>query len=489
MAKKGQALPAGYQLGDYTILETLGHGGFGITYRAERTRTGKVVVIKENLPKSLAFRDSESLQVVAKPTTPGMVLDFQWSLVNFRNEAVMLKSMNHPGIVRITDFFEALGTYYYVMPYMGKFTLYKWVRRNGTLSKGKLLALLHSLLGTLKYLHRRNLLHRDIKPSNIVVQDNGAPLLIDFGTVRKQTNEDNTVTAVFSPGYSPFEQRQTHGNCGPWSDLYSLGATFYRLITGERPPDCTDRIPPSTRSEDTPHGTDADTQSSQARKSGQLKKLSEEADLVQIYGKALLASIDKALEMTPANRWQSADAWAKAIRKKDWTLPKRSMKAAIIYGTLFAAVAGLWLGVSGHAFLQYAIDHGFALPARVSVLMGADVDARDGMGRTLLMNAAANGREQAVDMLLRCGADAMLQDPEGFTAAQLAAAGGHDATLLLLHKKGAVLGDAESMFQLGECYAQGRGVVQNPQAAEVWYRKAAALGHEDALQRLSASGE
>ena len=113
-----QALPAGTRLEEFVIERVLGSGGFGVTYLAKDARLGREVVIKENLPVQFCFRDPGSLTVLPRHSSGPDLSDFAWSLENFEKEAAMLASLDHPGIVRVHRSFEALGTAYFVMPFV-----------------------------------------------------------------------------------------------------------------------------------------------------------------------------------------------------------------------------------------------------------------------------------------------------------------------------------------------------------------------------------
>ena len=280
------ALPAGVELGQYRIIRKLGQGGFGITYLAEVIGSGEQVVIKENLPTFCAMRDRTTLQVAA--TDPDDELqEYAEYLKRFVNEARLLAQLNHPNIVKVFGAFEALGTAYYVMPWVGGQELQTAAPASGVITESWLLPILRTLLSTLEYLHGRNIYHRDVKPANILLTEDGIPVLIDFGTARAIIS-DRSATHVGSPGYSPIEQITARGKRGPWTDVYSLGATCYRLITGERPPEANERL---------------------AEEEDPLLPLAPRAELRGRFSPAFLATIDKALALRGKNRWQTAAEW------------------------------------------------------------------------------------------------------------------------------------------------------------------------------------
>ena len=272
------ALPPGFALGNYIIRRVIGQGGFGITYLAVDQDLQTEVVIKENMPGSFAGRSTTSRQVFSLSHASD---DFAWARDRFIQEARTMAKLNHRNIVRVTRVFQALGTAYYVMPYVGGMSLDKIVSKEGPLSEERLRPLLCSLLEALQYLHGKELLHRDIKPANILLDEEGEPILIDFGAARQLSQHSQTV--VESPGYTPFEQMQTHGEIGPWTDLYALGGTMYKLITGQTPMRSMDRVGKDT-----------------------LAPLADRAELRSRYSRAFLKGIDKALAFDARKRWQTA---------------------------------------------------------------------------------------------------------------------------------------------------------------------------------------
>ncbi len=213
-------------------------------------------------------------------------------LTRFVEEARLLARLDHPNIV-VLGAFEALGTAYYVMPWLGGNELHK--AAPATVTEEWLQPILRTMLGALKYLHANNIYHRDVKPANILLTEEGTPVLIDFGTARQIISE-RSATLVGSPGYSPVEQLRTHGKRGPWTDIYSLGATCYRLITGENPPEAFDRL---DEDEDPLH------------------PLAHRAELFGRFTPEFLATIDKALAIQGKDRWQSTEEWLAALSESE----------------------------------------------------------------------------------------------------------------------------------------------------------------------------
>jgi len=232
------ALRPGYALAEYTIESVLGHGGFGITYLARDNALGAEVAIKEYLPQEIAARDERTAFVV-----PGGAKDsirhYHWGLKNFVKEARALARFKHPNIVRVLRFIEANGTAYTVMEYEQGRTLAQELKQAGQrLDEPALLRIVMPILNGLDEVHKVGLLHLDIKPENIYLRRDGTPMLIDFGSTRHAMTESRPAGRIaLTHGYAPVEQYPDKGQLGPWSDVYALGATMYRCVTGKRPAD------------------------------------------------------------------------------------------------------------------------------------------------------------------------------------------------------------------------------------------------------------
>ena len=239
------ALANGYELFGYRIESVLGHGGFGITYKATEIEGGRRVAIKEYLPASFATRDAEDSSV--HPAGPDDREDFDWGLERFRQEAQTLVSFHHPNIVAVHRFFEANNTAYLVMEYERGDSLAAILARDKTLPENEIREFLFPLLDGLSRVHKAGFMHRDIKPENIFIRTDGSPVLLDFGFARQAVGvRSHSLTSIVSTGYAPFEQYLAEGNQGPWTDIYALGATLYRAVVGKKPPEATARMTKDT---------------------------------------------------------------------------------------------------------------------------------------------------------------------------------------------------------------------------------------------------
>lgn len=288
-ATHGQALSPGTRLEEFIIEKVLGSGGFGITYLAQDSRLGRKVVVKENLPVQFCWREQSSLTVRPRNTQGDDVDNYRYSLESFEREAGTLAALDHPGIVKVLRSFEAFGTAYFVMPFVEGTAFDEIIRARRERGLGfnmdELGGILWRVMDALTYLHDRGIYHRDIKPGNILIAATGEPVLIDFGAARQRLTE-RSLTVIESAGYTPFEQLQSRGKVGPWSDVYALGATLYKAITGETPSKAADRV-----MEDP------------------LVPLTRRPELQGHFSNRLLESIDKAMAPNAANRYQSCEEW------------------------------------------------------------------------------------------------------------------------------------------------------------------------------------
>ena len=199
------ALRTGQAVGRYEVLGVLGHGGFGITYRALDRQLGREVALKEYLPAALAVRQNGT---TVMPRSPAEADDFSWGRTRFVEEGrTLARLQKSPAIVRVFDFLEVNGTAYIIMELVHGETLEHRLNRAGPLSPAAIERLLWPLLDGLARVHAHGFLHRDIKPANILVDEEGDPTLIDFGASRAAiADRSAALTAVFTPGYAAAEQ-------------------------------------------------------------------------------------------------------------------------------------------------------------------------------------------------------------------------------------------------------------------------------------------
>ena len=237
------ALPAGITLGkDYILGRVLGQGGFGITYIAKDKNYGARVAIKEYFPDSMATRDSTNT-VTAYTGERGE--GFRYGKQCFLEEAKTLAAfIGNPNIVRVYRYFEEYGTAYFVMEYIEGTSLKDYLKANGgKISFEEAKRILCPVMDALTMVHAKGIIHRDISPDNIIITKSGKIKLLDFGAARYSLGDmSRSLDVVLKHGYAPREQYSRHGRQGPFTDIYSLAATFYRCITGIVPQDSIDRL-------------------------------------------------------------------------------------------------------------------------------------------------------------------------------------------------------------------------------------------------------
>lgn len=268
----------------YRVESILGQGGFGITYLANDTNLKHKVAIKEFFPFNIARRASDHTILNSSPDI------YKWGLSHFISEAQTLAKCGHRNIVSVNSVFEANGTAYIVMEYIRGQSLKSAINNHWQPDEPELKRFVFALMDGLSHIHDRGFIHRDIKPDNIILRENMNPVLVDFGSARQSNNE---MTSLVSSGYTPFEQydiSRKSNKQGPWTDIYSLGATMYTVITGKCPVDSVTRLG-----------------SLQQGTSDPLPRISKLA--VKGYSAKFLKAIDSALAVQPKDRPQSIEEW------------------------------------------------------------------------------------------------------------------------------------------------------------------------------------
>ena len=225
------------QGGKYRIIRFISSGGFGCTYEAELVMLHKRVAIKEFFVKDFCNRDENNSHVTIATQSKLKLVE---RLKNkFIEEASALFSMQHPNIVRVTDVFEENGTAYYVMDYIDGKSLQEIVKERGALDEDLAVCYIKQVAEALRYIHNQNRLHLDIKPGNIMIDKSEQAILIDFGASKQYDEVDGENTSTIlgkTPGYAPLEQIGNEvTKFLPATDIYALGATFYKLVTGVTP--------------------------------------------------------------------------------------------------------------------------------------------------------------------------------------------------------------------------------------------------------------
>ncbi len=230
-----QILAEGELIQWYRVERVLGRGGFGITYLATDTNLDHRVAIKEYLPGPLVERRADNTLVA---NTESSETQYRAGLQRFLREARTLVKFRHPNIVRVMAVFEANNTAYLVMEYEEGEQFKEYVKKGDGLAEPQLKSLILSVIDGLDRVHQDGFIHRDIKPVNLIIRKDGSPVLLDFGSTRPVENDaQGQHTSFVSAGYTPLEQYQEGAALpvGPWTDIYSLGATLYYAISGVTP--------------------------------------------------------------------------------------------------------------------------------------------------------------------------------------------------------------------------------------------------------------
>jgi serine/threonine protein kinase len=214
--------PVGFQVEDYRILGVLARGGFSTVYLAH---------------------DEEATPVALKeyrPLAPGQdAAAWHRGMQCFFEEGRTLAGLNHPNVVHVLNFFRAHDTAYLAMRYEVGRSLQEHIeRRASPFPEPWLRWIFVSLLRGLREVHSARLLHLDIKPGNIYVRHNGMPMLIDFGSARAALSPDRGLAPIYTSGFASPE----HHDPGPWSDIYSVGASLYACLAGAPPLSAAERL-------------------------------------------------------------------------------------------------------------------------------------------------------------------------------------------------------------------------------------------------------
>lgn len=291
-------LPVGSTVfhGQYRITKFLNSGGFGITYLAKDS-LNRDVVLKECFVGAFCRRS----QTRVRPRSETGRTQLGKVMRSFLREAHTLAAMAHPNIVRVHQVFEDNDTAYMALDYVRGFDLLQVVD-DGKMHLGadKMVDIARRLISALDHIHQRGLLHCDVSPDNICLGLTGDPVLIDFGAARSASRDDadrHTGFSMVKDGYSPYELYSSGTAPGPWSDLYSLGATLYHAITGTAPTDCQSRL--------------------SAMVEHRLDPVTPLAGRFAGYPAGFLESIDKAMSVKPAERFRAARDWLAAIAPRE----------------------------------------------------------------------------------------------------------------------------------------------------------------------------
>ncbi len=477
-------LPVGTVLrGTYRIDEYLSSGGFGNTYVATNVHFDERVAIKEFFMRGINGRDADSGAVSVSLDENSST--FKEQREKFKKEARRLRKLDSEHIVAVHDFFEENCTAYYVMDYIEGENLSERLKRTGVpMSEDEVLSVLRQVLDALEVAHnadetdgKTGILHLDIKPANIMMDSRGKVKLIDFGASKQLSDSGGATThsvVCYTSGYAPLEQMvQDLKKFGPWTDIYSLGATLYTLLTSKQPP-----LPSAIDDDDSldKHNvlpfpaTVSDNTRNLILKMMQTNRRLRPQTVAEV--KMLL--VTPSMEPTP-------------IPGEKWLL------ASCIIVTI-ALIAGLVMCSNSESEEE-------ALYAQGKLYMeGTEVEADTVKAFSCFTQAAEMGYAEAQTTLGDCyyfGEGVALNYTTAVEWYRKAAEQGHSgaqhkmglcyfhgwgvkcdlSTAVEWFRKATKQGYTEAMGDLGYCYYYGYGVTLDKATAVHWYEKAAEQGH------------
>ncbi len=306
-SQSNAALPAGYELEGYRIIKKISSGGFSLVYLA-RDEFDRQVAIKEYLPSSLALRrEGELCPTISEENLP----TFRIGLKCFFEEGRALARILHPNVVRVVNFFRANDTVYMVMHYEQGRSLQEHILRHRERGEKKLLGerfirmVFSQVMNGLREVHTNKLLHLDLKPANIYLRTDASPILLDFGAARQTLQSDSgKLYPMYTPGFAAPELYEKNGVLGPWTDIYSIGASIFSSMSGHAP------------------------QPADARLLND-KMAAKYRDLADSYSEELLGVVEWCLRMDALARPQSVFALQKALLERTPSKPKRTFSSSV----------------------------------------------------------------------------------------------------------------------------------------------------------------
>jgi len=320
-AQNNAPLPDGLEIAGYRIVKKIASGGFSIVYLAY-DEDGNAVAIKEYLPSSLALRQPGELVPTISPEN---LPTFRIGLKCFFEEGRALARISHPNVVSVVNFFRANETVYMVMAYESGRSLQDHILRRRDKGERPLVSerfirkMFAHVMNGLREVHTNKLLHLDLKPTNIYLRVDGTPILLDFGAARQTLRTDMPkLYPMYTPGFAPPELYLKNGNLGPWTDIYSIGASMFACMVG---------APPQA----------ADQRRMNDKMDNHFRKLEG------IYSSELIRVIRWSLMIDPLERPQSVFALQKALREPI----KTEEEGSDILGNVARKIRGIFGGFGG----------------------------------------------------------------------------------------------------------------------------------------------
>lgn len=464
------------QDGNYRILKVLGQGGFGITYLAIQVRLDRKVAIKEFFMKDFCERNETTRQVTLG--TAGSRETVNSCRKKFLKEAKHIAKLYHPNIIRIIDVFDENSTSYYVMEYIEGGSLSNKLGTTG-LSMSDATRYILQVAEALKYIHKQNISHLDIKPSNIMLNGNDEIVLIDFGVSKQydfSTGGQTSVSPVgCSSGYAPLEQYDPNGvkDFSPQTDIYSLGATYFKLLTGITPPNAF----------------------------GITKDFLQENLKAKGVPTAVISIICKSMEKLKENRFSDVSSFIEGLNsislrvddssdKKDGNIAYKQYEegTAVMPSQeeIDTWVKNVISGEYNTGRYETAFEH-FSEYAKMG-----NATAQYYLGKMYYEGeGVSKDYTKAVEWFRKSAkqGNAIAQYHLGYMYTYCKGVSNDYTKAAEWFRKSAEQGNAFGQIWLGDAYRDGRGVSEDRVKATEWYRKSAEQGNAEAQYKLGYSYE
>jgi TPR repeat protein len=433
------------QGGTYRIESAIGADDFGITYRARNTRLNLVYDVKEFFISGYCTRNAGDKTVSLTGLDETV---YEKCREKFIDEAQSLTRLNHPGIVKVVDVFAENNTAYMVMSCIEGETLQKIVRQQGKLSYDTAADYIAQLSEATGYVHEKNVLHRDLKPDNIIITPDNRAILVNFGAAREFVHDKiHSRTSIHTQGYTPLEQYVGKERKETLSDVYSLGAVTYFVLTGQIPMNATTRT---------------------------LEKMPEPKTLVPAIPDAANRAILKAMQLKPENRLQTAQEFmnnlleTKAEKKmrvsksKSAGTEQTGQKSKPVWKKIAAVLAGIVVVLLSVFIINKVYEHN----TQKYYATGEKYFEEKNYEEAVKWYRKSAEREYALAQgklgLMYVNGYGVTQDYE---------------EALKWYRKSAEQGNADAQYILGIAYQNGYGVTQDYEEAVNWYRKSAEQGN------------
>jgi TPR repeat protein len=469
------ALKTGQKLHWYEIKDILGQGGFGITYLAQDLNLQHEVAIKEYLPVDLCIRTKSG---TVSPVSEEHHERYYWGLGRFLDEARTVGQFKHPNIVQVRNVFEANNTAYMVMEYELGETFQDILNRRKTISESDLKTILFPIIDGMKVVHAAGFIHRDLKPANIFLRVDGDPVLLDFGSARTSLGQNHhSITSIFSRGYAPIEQYHSNEETqGAWTDIYALGASMYRAISGIPPTDAVDRSAAIAQIE-------SDTYVS-------ISEIANSDD----YSEDFLKAIDFAMQFRQQDRPQSLSEWTATFdRRNNGEREQLKVDASLFEEQISEAESGDAVAQSKLAFM-YAKGFHAKKDEKTAIFWFKEAAANNHINaqyNLALMYAKGKGVSQDFSESRRwyelaAGQNDMMSQ---YALGDMYCKGiGTEKDTELAFKWFSKAADQENTnaeYKVAEMLHKGIGVKEDLISAYEWYAKAAGKGHTLAQMKLA----